>query len=126
MFIRNFAIIALAAMIPLAGCAPSSPLAPTSPPLASTAKPVKWIEGPRLRYPVDMWRQGMEGTADIDCILLISGTTKDCIAARGTTPSFMAAALDFVSASRWAPQLENGVPIEEPHHIFHISFAIHP
>ena len=121
MFYKTSTLIALATIF-LAGCSDTPETATPleiSPP---SGAPV--AAGGKLRYPLDMYKQGLGGYADVDCTVTIDGLTKDCFVSKSTTQSFAEAALEFVSKARYKPATRNGVPVEVYHHKFHIVFSL--
>ena len=97
----------------IVGCASPPAPDPSVPDQVVSAKP---ISGPRLTYPLQMQQAGREGEADVSCLVMADGSTKDCVVTQSLGGSaFADAALDYTAHSRYQPATRNGVPFETRH-----------
>ena len=112
------------------------PPVPVAPPVARPAPPApapvpdsevsaKPIAGPPLVYPPRMLQAEREGKVDITCDVDTDGGTSNCaVTAAIGGSAFTDAAMAYVQQARYKPAVRNGVPVKEPHHTFHIIFAL--
>jgi TonB family protein len=100
----------LALLLVLGACARS---ALPEPPPADRDVSAKPVSGPRFFYPTDLLVGRKEGRVAVECVVSADGLPRDCrVVETVGGDAFAAAALDYISQSRFAPAIRGGVPVE--------------
>lgn len=83
------------------------------------------INGARPEYPPNAEDDNREGKVVASCDILPSGHTANCKIVSHTGGSdFVSSAMDFLARARYAPSVENGVPVTEHGHMLTIDFTL--
>lgn len=116
------------ARVPRAGAdAGPGPLVPTCKDLARDACPIEKLEvlDADLPYPPEVLRRGVEGNADVECTLDVTGAIRNCTSAPlkslfSPSVSVGDAVARFVEARRYVPPTVAGKPTSTPY-----GFEVH-
>lgn len=81
------------------------------------------ISGPALVYPAKVKQQHKLWRVQVECTVMVTGWTKDCVVRMSADDAeFNKAALDYVSRSRYVPQIVQGIA-SEARHMWTIRFS---
>ena len=109
----------LALLLTVAACARHTP-----PPVPDRDVSERPVSGPHLFYPTDLLVQRKQGRALVDCTVSADGTPRDCQVLDGSGGSeFYAAAVEYISQSRFAAAIRGGVPVETRFH-WNVEFSL--
>jgi TonB family protein len=126
MFLRGMRIAALAALLAGAGSAIAQPAARVITAADCTAMP-KAVDMGRF-YPVRAQRLGLDGHANIRCVVTAEGLTQDCVVLdEGPAGAgFGDAALRLSTLFRMRPMTRDGVAFAGAHVTIPIRFVVPP
>ncbi|MGI4747241.1 MAG: energy transducer TonB [Janthinobacterium lividum] len=105
-------------------CALSLPTGCAAAPAPAAHTDIVALAAPHPIYPPELQAIGAEGTVAISCTVNTAGSTEACVVASSTDHRFDAAALAATRGARYRPATEDGIPIRETHHSFHINFKL--
>ncbi|WP_408868657.1 energy transducer TonB [Asaia sp. VD9] len=79
---------------------------------------------PRPYYPADLIKKGETGDITASCDVPTDGRPQNCRIISSTNHNLDAAAFRFLDKARYSPATQNGHPVIERGHIFHINFRL--